>query len=61
MNATAMSSFRMMADAGYVIGPILLGLIVDVSGPVSALVIASAMLVATGAAFAAWAPETRRG
>jgi len=61
MNATAMSSFRMMADAGYVIGPILLGLIVDVSGPVSALVIASVMLVATGAAFAAWAPETRRG
>ncbi len=60
MNATAMSSFRMMADAGYVIGPILLGLIVDVSGPVSALVIASVMLVATGAAFAAWAPETRR-
>lgn len=59
MNATAMSSYRMMADAGYVIGPILLGLIVDASGPISALVIASAMLVATGAAFAIWAPESR--
>lgn len=59
MNASAMSSYRMMADAGYVVGPILLGLIVDAGGPVLALVLGSAMLAASGGAFALWAPETR--
>jgi hypothetical protein len=61
MNATAMSSFRMMSDAGYVIGPLLLGGVVDWSGPVSALVLAAGLTAALAAAFAAWAPETLRG
>ena len=60
MNAAAMSTYRMMADAGYVVGPPLLGIIVDTSGTVTALVAASAMLLASGAAFWAWAPETKK-
>lgn len=60
MNATAMSSFRMMSDAGYVIGPLLLGVIVDVSGPVVALVVAAVLMVAVALAFAVGAPETYR-
>jgi MFS family permease len=61
MNAAAMSTFRMIGDAGYVAGPLLLGLIVDLFGAVTALVVAAAMIVASGAAFAAFAPETYRG
>ena len=38
MNAAAMSTFRMTGDAGYVIGPLALGLIADIYGPVMALV-----------------------
>ena len=61
MNAAAMSTFRMMGDAGYVIGPLALGLIADFYGPVTALVIAASLIVAVGAAFAVAAPETHRG
>jgi MFS family permease len=60
MNAAAMSIYRMTADAGYVIGPLALGLIADLYGPVAALLIAAAMLVLVGAAFAIVAPETYR-
>jgi MFS family permease len=61
MNAAAMSTFRMMGDAGYVIGPLALGLIVDLYGPISALLLAATLLVLVGAAFAFVAPETYRG
>lgn len=61
MNAAAMSTYRMMADAGYVVGPPVLGLIVDAAGTVPALVTASVLLVAAGAAFAIGAPESRKG
>jgi MFS-type transporter involved in bile tolerance (Atg22 family) len=61
MNAAAMSTFRMMGDAGYVIGPLLLGLIADVYGPITAIVWPSAVLVLVGMVFAAAAPETYRG
>lgn len=61
MNAAAMSTFRMMGDAGYVIGPLALGLIADLHGPVAALVGAAAMLVAIGVSFGVLAPETHRG
>jgi DHA1 family multidrug resistance protein-like MFS transporter len=61
MNAAAMSTFRMMADAGYVIGPLALGLIADLYGPVAALLGAAGLLVIVGIAFAALAPETYRG
>jgi MFS family permease len=61
MNAAAMSTFRMTGDAGYVLGPLALGLIVDLQGPVAALLLAAFLLVLAGAAFAVAAPETHRG
>ncbi len=61
MNAAAMSTFRMIADAGYVVGPLLLGLIVDLFGAVTALVVAAVLVMGSGAAFAMFAPETYRG
>ncbi|MDP6709245.1 MAG: MFS transporter [Alphaproteobacteria bacterium] len=61
MNAAAMSSFRMIGDFGYVIGPIALGLVVDVVSPESALVVAATLLIVVGLAFAKLAPETYRG
>ena len=61
MNAAAMSAFRMLGDAGYVAGPILLGLLVDWSGADGGLWGAAAMLVLAGLAFARFAPESHRG
>jgi DHA1 family multidrug resistance protein-like MFS transporter len=60
MNATTMSLFRMVGDAGYVLGPVMLGLIADFCGPVSALIVAAALLIVIGAVFALGAPETYR-
>jgi MFS family permease len=60
MNAAAMSLFRMLGDIGYVVGPILLGFIVDVQGTESALYLSTFLLVAIGIAFAKFAPETYR-
>jgi MFS family permease len=60
MNAVAMSTFRMIADAGYVAGPLILGFIVDLIGAVTALVTAALLIIAAGAAFALFAPETYR-
>jgi MFS family permease len=61
MNAGAMSTFRMMSDAGYVIGPLAVGLAADIWGPVAALLASAFLLVAVGVAFALIAPETHRG
>jgi DHA1 family multidrug resistance protein-like MFS transporter len=61
LNATTVSLFRMVSDAGYVMGPILLGLIADLYDPTVALVVAAALLVIVGALFAWFAPETYRG
>jgi DHA1 family multidrug resistance protein-like MFS transporter len=60
MNASAMSMFRMLGDIGYVVGPIALGFIVDVSGTDVALILSAVLLVMIGAAFAKFAPETYR-
>jgi MFS family permease len=61
MNATAMSAYRMTADAGYVIGPLALGLIADLYGPVISLLSAAFLLLLVGALFALLAPETHPG
>ncbi|MCX6020474.1 MAG: hypothetical protein NTZ05_01860 [Chloroflexi bacterium] len=50
----------MTGDIGYVLGPLLLGLISDGFGPITALVAAAGLLVVAGAAFATFAPETYR-
>jgi DHA1 family multidrug resistance protein-like MFS transporter len=60
MNAAAMSLYRMTADAGYVIGPLALGLMADVHGPIAALLVSATLLVLAGGAFALVAPETYR-
>ncbi len=60
MNAAAMSAFRMLSDAGYVLGPIVLGLITDLFGADVALATAAVLLAAAAASFGLWAPEPRR-
>jgi len=59
MNAAAMSAFRMLSDAGYVLGPIALGLVADLFGADVALATAAVLLAAAAFLFARYAPETR--
>jgi MFS family permease len=61
MNAAAVSSYRMLADLGYVVGPIALGLAADLAGADAALGGAALLLVAVALLFARFAPETFRG
>lgn len=58
MNAAVMSTYRMLSDAGYVIGPVALGLISDVSGAPAALALAGGLLGISALLFARFAPET---
>jgi MFS family permease len=60
LNATTVSVFRMTGDIGYVAGPLLLGLIMDLHGPDASLVVAAGLLVLAGVLFAVLAPETYR-
>lgn len=61
MNASAMSAYRMTADAGYVVGPPGLGLLADLTSPTVALISASVVLVSIGAIFAVTPTEKRSG
>jgi len=61
LNATTISTFRMVADLGYVVGPILLGLVVDLRSPEDALIVAALLLIGIGMAFWRFAPETYAG
>jgi DHA1 family multidrug resistance protein-like MFS transporter len=61
MNAAAMSLYRTLADAGYVIGPIVLGLVADGFGVETALATGASLLAGVGLLFAWRAPETYRG
>ena len=58
MNASAMSLFRMLGDIGYVVGPILLGFIVDIHGTNVALYMAASILFIIGTLIARFAPES---
>ncbi|MFV0296756.1 MAG: MFS transporter [Hyphomicrobiaceae bacterium] len=60
MNATALGFFRMMADLGYVVGPLALGLMVDLFNAETSLYIAAALIILSGVAFAIFAPESHR-
>jgi len=55
-----MSSFRMVSEFGYVIGPLLLGWIADLSGGEAALYTTSGIFAVTSVLFALFAPETRK-
>ena len=61
MNAAAMSTYRMLGDVGYMLGPVALGFVTDVSGVETALAVAAALLVLVSLAFARFAPETSGG
>lgn len=60
MNAAAMSVYRMLADLGYVVGPITLGVVTDLAGPATALVATAVLLALVALLFARLAPETHR-
>ena len=59
-NAAAMSSYRMVSDTGYVIGPILLGWLGDLHGLDAPLWVSAVALVAIAVLFGALAAETHR-
>ncbi len=60
MNAAAMSTFRMLSDAGYVLGPIVLGIVADLFGADVALAAAAVLLTAAAILFGRYAPESYR-
>ena len=60
MNAAAMSTYRMLADFGYVVGPITLGLAADLAGIDAALAGTAILLVTMALLFGRFAPETYR-
>lgn len=59
MNAAAMSTFRMFAETGYVLGPLILGFVADFFGANAALAGTSGFLVVVGLLFWSMAPEKR--
>jgi MFS family permease len=60
-NASAVGMFRMLSDAGYVVGPIAMGFLADTMGATASIEVSAMMLVVAGGLFAAFAPETYRG
>jgi MFS family permease len=58
MNAAAMSTYRMLGDVGYMLGPVALGSVADFFGVESALAVAASLLILVALAFARFAPET---
>ncbi|HSE03827.1 MAG TPA: MFS transporter [Methylomirabilota bacterium] len=60
MNAAALSTYRMLADLGYVVGPIALGLAADLAGVDVTLAATALLLVVVAVLFARLAPETYR-
>jgi hypothetical protein len=55
-----MSTYRMLSDAGYVLGPLALGIIADLAGAPSALAVAGTLLVCSALLFLRFAPEGYR-
>lgn len=60
MNASAMGFYRMLADSGYILGPLLLGLAADLIGADVALLITAGLLLASASLFTVLAPESTR-
>jgi MFS family permease len=60
-NGITMGIYRTIADAGYVVGPALLGLIADGAGPTQALALTGVLFGIGGLLFGLFAPETHAG
>lgn len=60
MNASAMSGYRLLGESGYIIGPVLLGLMVDWTGPEAVLWFCALLVLVVGSVFTVFAPETHR-
>lgn len=58
MNAPAMSTYRMLADFGYVAGPLLLGTTADLVSTEVALYFTAGLVLVAGVVFAILAPES---
>ncbi|HVL23964.1 MAG TPA: MFS transporter [Thermomicrobiales bacterium] len=58
MMANAMGMYRTLADSGYVLGPLVLGVISDLASPEAALGFTAILLIGAGSMFAIRAPET---
>lgn len=58
MNASAMGLYRMLADTGYILGPLLLGLSADLFSSEASLYATGVMVIASGVVFAVLAPES---
>ena len=56
--AATMGSYRMIADSGYVLGPLMLGAIADVGSPEAALWFCTILSIIAGLGFWRFAPET---
>lgn len=56
--ASALGSYRMVGEAGYVAGPLTLGFLSDLGSPRIAFIAAAVLVVTAGLAFAVLAPET---
>ncbi len=57
MNAAAISGYRTLSDVGYVVGPVLLGLLVDWQGAEASLLFAALLIGGVGLLFWRYAPE----
>ncbi|HEX7786794.1 MAG TPA: MFS transporter [Methylomirabilota bacterium] len=60
MNAAALGTYRMLADLGYVVGPLALGVAADLAGVDATLAATAVLLTVVALAFARFAPETYR-
>jgi MFS family permease len=60
MNAAAMSTYRMLSDLGYVVGPIALGVATDLCGANPTLAATAGLLALVALAFMRLAPESFR-
>jgi MFS family permease len=58
MMAATLGAYRTIADSGYVIGPLVLGLVADVTSARAALLVCAALSLAAGLTFFRFAPET---
>lgn len=58
LTAATMGMYRALSDSGYVVGPLLLGLIADTVSPDAALIFTAGLLLATGILFALRSPES---